>query len=1084
MAFTIISAGAGSGKTYRLTQEMVKKLQEGYPAAGIIATTFTQKAASELQSRVRVALLKNGMRQEAEDLSNALIGTVHSLGIKLLQRFAFEAGVSPMVNIITEGEPQYYFNLAMTSVSTLEKVEKMEELSRRLSILKDDKNEKDWRNIIKDLTDIARSNNFSAAILRESAKKSIESLLNLLEPPKQQSPTFDQSFLNLINSTLQSISQIGDSTGVTTECVEKIKKVKELLDNGMIPPWEEYARISKLAPGAKSKEAIKELKEFAASHIIHPRFHEDITHFIQEIFDLAIASMQEYNHFKNQRGLIDYTDMEVKVDELLLNPTVCEILKNEISILMVDEFQDTSPIQLSIFLKLSQIAKHTIWVGDPKQSIYGFRGAEPSLMKAIIEKNGGVKPEDIQGNSYRSRQDLVSCVNAIFVRGFDEMPPSQVALQPVRTKENESTLFGSALHLWDLKKWEDSAGKKPKYNKEWTSGALAHSLKTQLELGIYIKDEQNGQMRLAQPGDVAILCRTNQHCLDLASSLQQAGLNVALSQPGIFATIEGTLILACLKYVQSYDEIALAEILILGEKLKLQALLELRLERQRQKLEANALKPASWGENFSLSKKLIAIRRNRKHLSVFELLDQVISALDLKRIIVEWGNPEQRLENIDQIRSIALNYEKSCKSLHIVTSLSGFIFWCQRKIEKKADLQSAGEHQDAVSVLTYHKSKGLEWPIVVLQDIDREINTKMNNLIIVPENDEIDLNNILGNRWVRLWINPYGKNNKKTQLWEKIENSPEWAVQNKHDLEEEIRIFYVGFTRARDYLILPYADKKLSVVNRIWNKKSEDDSDVIDINNHSLNIQWRDEKVIFQRTKFEYDDQFPEIIKKASPFEFTEAAKGETDHKEKRLKNEEISRLSELSPTFKILEKVNLWNVPDLNSWPIDTIQNLKHAIINFLSEWHPEEENYKTSMFCEDLIKEFALSEMIPPTFFLKINENLNSIFEPFYIEYIEKQGEFSEEIGQREYTFTIPIIIETQEENIFINLLSDTNEKNADEVLEEQKSRLAFENELLKKNKFTDHIQNWILFVPEGTFIKIDWKLNGTLEEIINNL
>ena len=79
------------------------------------------------------------MRQEAEALTNALIGTVHSLGIKLLQRFAFEAGVSPIVNIITEGEPQYYFNLAMTSILTPEKVEKMEELSRRLTIIKDEK---------------------------------------------------------------------------------------------------------------------------------------------------------------------------------------------------------------------------------------------------------------------------------------------------------------------------------------------------------------------------------------------------------------------------------------------------------------------------------------------------------------------------------------------------------------------------------------------------------------------------------------------------------------------------------------------------------------------------------------------------------------------------------------------------------------------------------------------------------------------------------------------------------------------------------------------------------------------------------
>jgi hypothetical protein len=57
-------------------------------------------------------------------------------------------------------------------------------------------------------------------------------------------------------------------------------------------------------------------------------------------------------------------------------------------------------------------------------------------------------------------------------------------------------------------------------------------------------------------------------------------------------------------------------------------------------------------------------------------------------------------------------------------------------------------------------------------------------------------------------------------------------------------------------------------------------------------------------------------------------------------------------------------------------------------------------------------------------------------------------------------------------------------EKVLEGQKSKLAFENELLKKNKMTNHIQNWILFVPEGTFIKIDWKLNGSLDEIINNL
>ncbi|MCB0624313.1 MAG: UvrD-helicase domain-containing protein, partial [Saprospiraceae bacterium] len=102
MSFRIISAGAGSGKTYRLTSEMVELLKGDVRAAGIIATTFTKKAAAELQERVRVRLLEAGLRQQANELNHALIGTVHGLGVKLLQRFAYEAGVSPEVSIIAD----------------------------------------------------------------------------------------------------------------------------------------------------------------------------------------------------------------------------------------------------------------------------------------------------------------------------------------------------------------------------------------------------------------------------------------------------------------------------------------------------------------------------------------------------------------------------------------------------------------------------------------------------------------------------------------------------------------------------------------------------------------------------------------------------------------------------------------------------------------------------------------------------------------------------------------------------------------------------------------------------------------------
>jgi ATP-dependent exoDNAse (exonuclease V) beta subunit len=1083
MSFTIISAGAGSGKTYRLTQEMVKKLKEGYPASGIIATTFTQKAASELYSRVSVALLTSGMREEAEALSNALIGTVHSLGIKLLQRFAFEAGVSPLVNIIAEGEPQYYFNLAMTSVLTMEKVEKMEALSRRLSILKDDSTDKDWRNIIKDLTDIARSNNFSGEVLNASAEKSIRSQLNLLDAPVLSAEEMDQMLLKHLNETLHALNQNGDNTKTTEETIEKIKKVKQILDNGSLLNWDEWARLSKIEVAVKSKEAVKALKEFAASHVQHPRFHEDITDFIREIFELSKQAIQEYNHFKTQRGLIDYTDMEVKVDELLNHPKVCEILKPEISILMVDEFQDTSPIQLSIFLKLSKIAKHTIWVGDPKQSIYGFRGAEPSLMKAIIANNGGIKPEDIQGNSYRSRKDLVHAVNAIFVRGFDEMPKEQVALQPIRSKDSEpDSLFNRALHWWDLKKNATQEGK-PRYTKEWGIKALAHTLKHQLNEGIFVEDELHGELRRAQAGDVAILCRTNATCLSVATALKAAGLKVALSQPGIFETIEGTLLLACLKYIQSFDEIALTEILRLSEKMDLSDLLDKRLERQLKKFEEENVPLNPGGNDFKVSEKLQEIRKNRKYLSVFELLDMVISTLDLKNSVIAWGSPEQRLENIDQIRSIALTYEESCKSLHMATSLSGFISWCHRKMNKKADSQGAGEHPDAVRILTYHKSKGLEWPIVVLLDLDKELNTRVNGLSIVPENDTIDLSNILGNRWVRLWINPYGKNNKKTVLWENIEKSPEWAHQNKQDLAEEIRIFYVGFTRARDYLIFPQVEKKFSVIHRIWNNHT-DGENILESNTDDPFIPWNAELVPIKKSVFYYDNDFPEVNHSNDPFWYTAPAKGIIDHKEKRLRNEDFTNVNNIVPTFQIKEQIYLWEKLSIHPWPSENRNEIQEAIIQYLMEWHPDEESFKLDILAEDICKTRSLSELLNESFFFQFNKNLTEIFERFEFEFIEKDYEIFDEIAQREYSFSVPIVVESQNGYKFIHLIKDSNDRELEEVLNENKLRLAFENELIKKNRMTGHIQNWILFIPDGLLCRMEWQLNGSLEEMINNL
>ncbi|NJL75472.1 MAG: UvrD-helicase domain-containing protein [Saprospiraceae bacterium] len=405
MNLKIISAGAGSGKTYRLTSEMVKLLKSGVRASGIIATTFTAKAAAELQERVRTRLLEEGLSKEADDLSNALIGTVHGLGVKLLKRFAYEAGVSPEVEIIADADQQVLFNQSLAMVLHFERVEQMELLCDRLGLNK--KAPYDWRKEVKAITEIARTNAFTLQSLQESKLKSIQTFDNYLGDamPLSLSAYFEQ-LDGIVEDTIYQLQHSKDETKVTKEAIKELKNTRRELKLKGYLYWWEVIKLTKLKVGAKSKELLEDLTAFASSHERLEAFKKDIHAYITALFDMATEAMEEFARYKKQRGLIDYTDMEVFIKHLLDHPKVQAVLASELDLLMVDEFQDTSPIQLELFLKLSKLAKHSIWVGDPKQSIYGFRGAEPQLMQAIIQKTGGVKPEDIQEYSWRSREDV------------------------------------------------------------------------------------------------------------------------------------------------------------------------------------------------------------------------------------------------------------------------------------------------------------------------------------------------------------------------------------------------------------------------------------------------------------------------------------------------------------------------------------------------------------------------------------------------------------------------------------------------------------------------------------------------------
>ena len=828
----IISAGAGSGKTYRLTSELVSLLKAGVRPSGTIATTFTNKAAAELQERVRVRLLEEGLPRKAEEITNALIGTVHSLGVKLLKRFAFEAGVSPDVSIMAEEDGQMMFNQSLAVVLTEERVREVEALCDKLGLNK--REHYDWRREVRHLTDIARINNFSFAVLEESKKKSFETFQVFLDPPQpdQGGKSREELLLQELSLAAERLATNEDSTKKTANALAELKQLKGELELRGHLFWHHWIKISKLGVGVKSREDVAPLRTFVQTHLADPDFHQDIRSFIEHIFDISMEALREYEQYKRSRGLIDYTDMEVKINELLDHPGIREILSEELDLLMVDEFQDTSPLQLEIFLKLSRMAGQSIWVGDPKQSIYGFRGAEPQLMQAVIQGVGGVRPEDIQEHSWRSREDLVAAANAIFTKAFPNMPKRQIALKPKRTKltsaqsinrENEPIEMGDALVHWHFA-YDGPGRRSPR--KPWLDNCIASALREWLGEGILIQPKDEKGYRRAQPGDVAILCRSNAACQTMAEALARAGFKVAVARSGLLETAEAKAVLACLKYIlNKYDTLSVAEVLILIGDVPVEELITERMAYLRDRALNQASGP--WAGRNPFIARLNRLREEAKDLTSAEILNLVIEELNLRQVIASWGKTNQRLDNLEELRRFAVQYEDNCNRLHSASSLGGFLLWLSAIEKEDKDTQGAGMNAEAVNVMTYHKSKGLEWPVVVCHSLEGQLRAQVWGVNLVNDSAEVDLDNVLSNRWIRYWINPYGDQVRNTLLEERIREHDVFFAARGDALLEDGRLLYVGITRARDYLVFPTRDIPTRWLNRVWHQ-GDDDAPTLD----------------------------------------------------------------------------------------------------------------------------------------------------------------------------------------------------------------------------------------------------------------
>ncbi len=398
MKITFVSAGAGSGKTYRLTEILHTRLTgRSVRASGVIATTFTVKAAAELRERARRYLLERGEFAIAAELDQARIGTVNSVCGELLARFAFEAGLPTEQQVLGEKQGPVLLAHSIDAVSDGRQLQELIAVADRLGI-------EDWQKDLRKLVDLVRANGIDPDRLPMMADANADSLIGAF--PKAAKEDLDAALIASIDAVKPLLQQAlnGKVVKKTADYLQLCRDVSKAIARRRCA-WSEWNKLANAEPEARLRDAIEPIAITASRHAEHGGLHQDVRAYLQGLFGLAQAALQEYARRKLELGLIDFVDQEHLLLRVLDHPEVQATLSEELDLLLVDEFQDTSPIQLAVFLKLARRAREVVWVGDVKQAIYGFRGSDTALMQAVLDALpdlGG--EEDFLETSRRSRR--------------------------------------------------------------------------------------------------------------------------------------------------------------------------------------------------------------------------------------------------------------------------------------------------------------------------------------------------------------------------------------------------------------------------------------------------------------------------------------------------------------------------------------------------------------------------------------------------------------------------------------------------------------------------------------------------------
>lgn len=755
-----VNAGAGTGKTEVLTRRYVNilkngNLSEGKEVDNIVAITFTKKATNEMKTRVKELIMEESEEKFIriyEDIDNSNISTIHSLCGKIIRENSYYLDIDPKFQVLDEKISKKILDESIVEVigEDLENSEFIKKLMLATG-------EYDPDGVVEHIRNFYLESKSKIEDLENLKYSTIERLENITG--KDYSDEIVEE-LNLVFKLLEEIIEEKKPKRVIKGYETLLEpKSQQILKGNLKCDFKFlryiYKNLGSYKPVNENYEYIKELIE--KTLLYHEKDYKDI---YIELFDVLLSIDEKLKDKKNALGSLDFNDLEHLTIKLLKNEKVLSKLQDKYKYIMVDEYQDTNDFQKEIIYKLcsknSVLDRNNLFVvGDPKQSIYGFRGANINIFDETREDIRNTNGEIIVfSDNFRSKEDIMEPINYIYSRRMKDRYDELKAFNKRNDKNNFVII----------------KNKDTKLKREYEAEIIASYLKDSI---IY-----DGK----KPGDYTILVRSRSGQDVYEEELAKNNIPFySLNSTGFYSKPEIMDIFNYLELIYDRDN----RLMLLGILISpMYAIDENEIYRLFKKLNSDiSIKNLDEYKNLlsenlfyaidDLYRKIDELEYLYKYRGISGVLKEIVSYYDLLEKYNYINDDFQSQANIYKLIRIARRYDLEGKNL------LEFISDYKTADEKEGLMQVEDEDSDVVKFMTIHGSKGLGFKRTIIPNINKKF---------------VNIND--------LFLYHYGKG-----FGIKLKYSPFFYESIKDSINEDAiieidNVYYVAMTRAKDELVL------------------------------------------------------------------------------------------------------------------------------------------------------------------------------------------------------------------------------------------------------------------------------------------